>query len=282
MVVTPGTDWTDVEVNAVVDSYFGMLRREMAGEKFNKAAENRRLQERIGRSKGSIEFKHQNISAVIIEARGIPIDGYKPMSNVQERLRSAVLARFERDDTLRQQMLRSVTDVGGYFTDAPVDLQFHPNPPVLDLGRHSRVRPRVGRFVDYQQLEAQRRDLGAAGELAIIAYEQRILRAAGHQKLAERVEHVALTQGDGTGYDILSFEPSGKEKFIEVKTTRSFMQLPFLVTRNEVSFSGESQDQFHLYRLFQFGKPKAGFYSLCGSLEETAQLDPVVYEGRPA
>ena len=96
------------------------------------------------------------------------------------------------------------------------------------------------------------------------------------------MEHVSLTQGDGTGYDILSFEPSGKEKFIEVKTTKSIMQLPFLVTRNEVSFSAESQDQFHLYRLFRFGKPKAGFYSLRGALERTAQLDPVVYQGRPA
>lgn len=227
MVVAPGTDWTDREVNAVVDSYFDMLHRELAGEKFNKAAENRRLQERIGRSKGSIEFKHQNISAVIIEARGIPIDGYKPRSNVQERLRAAVLARFEQDGTLRQQMLRAVKDGVGGVMDAPVDLQFYPNPPAIDLVRHARMRPRVGRFVDYQQLEAQRRDLGAAGELAILAYEQRILRAAGHAKLADRVEHVALTQGDGTGYDILSFEPSGKEKFIEVKTTRSIMQLPF-------------------------------------------------------
>lgn len=48
-----------------------------------------------------------------------------------------------------------------------------------------------------------------------------------------------------------------------------------------MEFSAEVPDQFHLYRVFQFGKPKRGFYSLTGSLRNTATLDPVVYQGRP-
>ncbi|OUM41088.1 DUF3883 domain-containing protein [Arthrobacter sedimenti] len=276
-----GSDWTDAEVGAIVSSYLGMLRLELAGEPFNKAEENRKLQESIGRTKGSIEFKHQNISAVIIEAKGIPIDGYKPMRNVQDRLRTAVLDAFQGDAELRQLMLRSVEDTV-LPINGPADLLFQADAPVLELTNTHGRHPRAGRFVDFQQVEAQRRDLGLAGELAVVAHEQRTLRNLGKAKLADRVEHMSLTRGDGLGYDVQSFEPSGKEKFIEVKTTRSIKQLPFLVSRNEVEFSTEVPDRFHLYRVFQFGKPQMGFYSLAGSLRSTATLDPVVYQGRPA
>lgn len=278
-----GTNWTDAEVSAAVDSYFEMLRRELAGESFNKAEENRKLQEIIGRSKGSIEFKHQNISAVLIEAKGIPIDGYKPMRNAQDRLRSEVLDRFESDSALRQLMLRAVEDgTPSVGVPATVDLLMPSEPPIFEGPTHRLPRQRTGRFVDFQKVEAQRRDLGLAGELAVLAYERGRLRADGHQKLADRVEHISVTHGDGTGFDILSFDPSGKERFIEVKTTRSIKQLPFLVSRNEVELSVEVADQFHLYRVFQFGKPALGFYSLNGSLRDTASLNPVVFEGRPA
>lgn len=40
-----------------------------------------------GRSPGAIEFKHANISAILIEI-GFPyLDGYKPRGNYQELLR---------------------------------------------------------------------------------------------------------------------------------------------------------------------------------------------------
>ncbi|WP_159615316.1 DUF3883 domain-containing protein [Arthrobacter zhaoguopingii] len=276
-----GSSWTDVEVEAVVRSYFAMLRRELSGKTFNKSEENRKLQAIIGRTKGSIEFKHQNISAIIIEAKGIPIDGYKPMGNVQDRLRTAVLENFYGDHDLQRLMLRSVQDSEEPIA-GPVDLLFRTEAPVLDLPDRHPTRSRAGRHVDFQQVEAQRRDLGLAGERSVVAYEKHVLRSVGRSELADRVEHVSATQGDGTGYDVLSFEPSGREKFIEVKTTRSIMQLPFLVSRNEVEFSAEVPDQFHLYRVFQFGKPKSGFYTLTGSLRITAALEPVAYQGRPA
>jgi hypothetical protein len=61
-----------------------MLRAELAGEPYSKAAHNRDLRTRLnGRSKQSVEYKHQNISAVLI-GMGLPyIDGYKPTRNFQ-------------------------------------------------------------------------------------------------------------------------------------------------------------------------------------------------------
>src|SRR5271166_6368147 len=80
-------DWTAEEVSLIVADYFHMLRLDLADQPFNKAEQNRSLRERFNaRSKGSVEFKHQNISAVLLEM-GLPyLDGYKPARNYQKRL----------------------------------------------------------------------------------------------------------------------------------------------------------------------------------------------------
>jgi hypothetical protein len=57
-------DWTDNENDLIVADYFAMLADDSAGRPYNKAEHNRHLQHRIDRSRTSIEFKHQNISAV--------------------------------------------------------------------------------------------------------------------------------------------------------------------------------------------------------------------------
>lgn len=60
-----GTPWTTLEIEAAVAGYLGMLHAELTGNSVVKAEHNRMLQAQIGRSKGSIEYKHQNISAVL-------------------------------------------------------------------------------------------------------------------------------------------------------------------------------------------------------------------------
>jgi hypothetical protein len=82
-----GLPWTPHEVELIVADYFAMLRAELAGESYSKAAHNRALRTRLNdRSKQSVEYKHQNISAVLI-GMGLPyIDGYKPARNLQKTL----------------------------------------------------------------------------------------------------------------------------------------------------------------------------------------------------
>lgn len=57
--------WTPHENELIVAFYFRMLELEMLDKPFNKRQQNRELHKLIGRSSGSIEFKHQNISAVL-------------------------------------------------------------------------------------------------------------------------------------------------------------------------------------------------------------------------
>jgi hypothetical protein len=87
-----GDDWSREEVEATVGDYFAMLHDELAGLPINKAGHNERLRVLLrNRSKGSVEFKHANISAVLT-LHGYPyIDGYKPRFNFQALLEQAVL-----------------------------------------------------------------------------------------------------------------------------------------------------------------------------------------------
>src|ERR1700719_3073312 len=64
MATGEGEHWTDEELDLIVADYFLMLNDEAAGVSFNKAQHNRLLRSEIDRTKGSIEFKHQNISAI--------------------------------------------------------------------------------------------------------------------------------------------------------------------------------------------------------------------------
>jgi hypothetical protein len=58
-------DWSDEQNDAIVADYFVMLAVDIAGRPYSKAEHNRLLWAMIDRPRGSIEYKHQNISAVL-------------------------------------------------------------------------------------------------------------------------------------------------------------------------------------------------------------------------
>ncbi|XXK27311.1 HNH endonuclease [Arenicellales bacterium nBUS_45] len=85
-------DWNQEECRLIVSDYMEMLGLELQGQKYNKAARRKNLLPKLNnRSEGSIEFKHQNISAVLKEAGLQWINGYKPASNYQSALKEVVL-----------------------------------------------------------------------------------------------------------------------------------------------------------------------------------------------
>ena len=126
---------------------------------------------------------------------------------------------------------------------------------------------------------ARNASLGRAGEAFVVEFEQRRLHELGLKKLADKVDHVAATQGDGLGYDVRSFDETGRDRFIEVKTTAWGKQTPFFISRNELEFSQAFPAQFHLYRVFEFRK-SPHLFDLPGAVERNCLLDPVSYVGR--
>jgi hypothetical protein len=278
-------NWSREEVEAAVADYFDMLSSELHGEAFNKAEHNRNLQRMlVRRSKGSVARKHQNISAILLELGYPYVDGYKPLSNYQELLRSVVVDRLSAADSLQgtvaaavelpAEAVPSVDDVLSIQVDPPVR---EGERPLIYEKRHPPA-PTVRR--NYLEVEARNRSLGRAGEELVLRFEHERLWRAGKKKLAERIEHVARTKGDYLGYDILSFEASGQERLIEVKTTAFGALTPFFASRNEVNFSESRDAEYQLYRLYNFRRqPK--LFSLGGAISRTCSLVPVQFSATP-
>lgn len=137
--------WTDSKVEAAVEDYFNMLRLELFGRKYNKTQHRRALMGRLNnRSDGSVELKHQNISAVLIEM-GIPyIDGYKPRFNYQRSLLPAAVADYLRNKPEIQALFQA--DVGLAPSVPTVDdfLSAMEKPPVPEGQKSPAVaQPRV-------------------------------------------------------------------------------------------------------------------------------------------
>lgn len=273
--------WSRREVDAIVADYFDMLEREMRGEPVSKAEHNRMLQGQIDRSRGSIEFKHANISAALLEL-GFPliIDGYKPRPNIQGLLREVVAERLDSEKALERAVAAEATDQ----TPAPVQVEgildaLVPAPERRERSKRvneTGVVPGKPRRVNYIAIEAANRELGVRGEDFVMAYEHARLWVAGARKLANRIDHVAKSQGDGLGYDILSFETSGKERLVEVKTTRFGLYTPFFTSRNEVLVSQQRHKEYFIYRVCNFAKDRKLFL-LNGAIEQTCTLEPVQY-----
>lgn len=146
--------------------------------------------------------------------------------------------------------------------------------PGLYIREDAGLPPRSyrARRIDYFERESRNRSLGAAGEELIVRMEQNRLAREGASRLAEKVEWISSTLGDGAGFDVLSFESSGLERFIEVKTTSFSKETPFYASRNEVSFSSDYRNQYHLYRLFDF-RDAPRLYTLTGALEDSCRLE---------
>lgn len=277
-----GTDWSREEVEACVADYLQMLTLELNGQRYVKRARAKALMDRLDeRSLGSVEFKRCNISAVLIELGYPYINGYKRRDNFQKRLLMEVVARMaSADQALQDAVLAAVS---------------RPATPAVAYGDPWVTRPKPDKRVadapetyaptfsalhrDYLAQEARNRSLGRAGELFVMDLEARRLHAAGKKRLAEKVEHVAATQGDGLGYDVHSYEDSGQDRLIEVKTTSFGEDTPFYVSRNELARSQRDAEVYHLYRVFDF-RQKPRVFSIDGRIDQWCRLDAVNYLAR--
>lgn len=271
-------------VQAVVGDYFAMLDKELRGVAYSKTEHRRLLRNQLrDRSEGSIERKHQNISAILIAARFPYIRGYKPLGNFQGLLSDVVLEHLADDADLNH--LAAVFAESVVTTPNSRDvLSLMCDPPdALEAARIAlggQLMRRDRRRIDYVARESANRTLGAAGEELVVRYERQRLSSLGHETLADLVEHVSRTQGDGLGYDVRSFSPDGHTRFIEVKTTQLGPFTPFYVTANELSFSADNPRDYSLYRVYDFTANRRMF-SLHGSVNDTCSMTASQYLASP-
>ncbi|MFI5260520.1 MAG: DUF3883 domain-containing protein [Candidatus Paceibacteria bacterium] len=113
---------------------------------------------------------------------------------------------------------------------------------------------RTARKIDWEALNKQRKLTGTRGEEIAVAVEQEYFESIGRKDLATRVRHVSSEDGDGLGYDVLSFFVDGREKYIEVKSTTASLTTPLYLSRNELSFLREHPDDAFIYRILVSGE----------------------------
>jgi len=89
--ITDRKDWNDKDAKQLIALWFQFMSFQVNAEKYQKAAPVRLLAELQGRSKGSIEAKLMNVSAVMVKNGHAFVKGYKPLSNYNRELESQVL-----------------------------------------------------------------------------------------------------------------------------------------------------------------------------------------------
>ena len=132
--------------------------------------------------------------------------------------------------------------------------------------------------VNYLEREQRNRSLGKSGEELIMQFEKWNLNRIGKEKLADTVKWISQEEGDGAGFDILSKNQNGSDKYIEVKTTKLGKETPFYFSKNELDFSVEHSSDFHLFRLFNF-EQEAKMFIKNGNLNTVCNSVPTTYKG---
>ena len=108
-----------------------------------------------------------------------------------------------------------------------------------------------GVHVDYIEEAKAQKDLGEAGEEFVYQYERSAVKAY-HLGKGKQVRRAAKLDGDGLGYDILSYDRHGREIYIEVKTTTGPEEEAIFITANELAMSEMFPEQYRLYRIYDF------------------------------
>jgi hypothetical protein len=267
-----GTPWQEDELDAIVADYFAMLTAELAGQAYTKSRHGAALMAKIGRTHRSVEFKHQNISAVLDEL-GMPwISGYIPKRNYQ----NAIFGAIDRYLSQHPEILEFVPPPRPVATILRPEL-FVPPPAMTpaEMGPEG-LRRLVHKF-DPIERDQRNRSLGRAGEEFVLDVERQQLKEMNRPDLASKVRWVAADEGDGAGYDIHSFDPqNGSARLIEVKTTNGSARTPFFLSRNERNRSTERPAEWCIYRVHLFATvPK--IFVLAPPLEDSVRLTTEIW-----
>jgi len=273
-------DWSNHEVSLIVADYFDMLELELLHQPFNKAAHRRELLPKLEhRSNGSIEFKHQNISAVLMDMGQPYIKGYKGRDNYQQLLQDHVIKYLNEHQAKMTRLFEHFADEA--IPDRLInddDLANCLEDPPQPLEKQNRVRTFNPIKVNYLEKEQRNRVLGTEGEEWVLKFEKWRLAQAGKEDLISKIVWASLETGDGLGYDILSKNEDGTDRYIEVKTTKLSKESPIFITANEMAFAEQHTSSFYLYRVFEASTTRKLFIQR-GSYWHFCQPEPVVYRG---
>jgi hypothetical protein len=203
---------------------------------------------------------------------GLPwIVGYKPKRNYQTSIFGAIDRYLSANQEVVYHQLPakvlSAADDGATFVDAPT-LE-------LQSAKPWQLEQLVRKF-DPVERDLRNRTLGRAGEEFVLEIEKKKFEKLQRPDLLKRIRWVSEEDGDGAGYDILSFDPDGRERLIEVKTTNGAARTPFFLSENECQRAAASTESWRLYRVHSFAQ-NPRIFQIAPPLNEVLHLRPDIW-----
>jgi hypothetical protein len=266
--------------HAAVREYFAALEAELRNSRTAS-----RWRRPSGRALAEEDTDHhrrwQAISAVLLE-QGLPfLADLKPLPRYRQELRDVIAQYLANHGNLLRLMeldvdraVAEVPDLAGRDVDDV--LRAPPQPGEVPLTRPDDDSAPLLTGVDYLGREQRNRSLASAGEAFVLALEQQRLLEAGCDVLAGHVEHVSGDHGESLGYDLRSYELDGRERLIQVKTTRYRKETPFYLNAHEVAISALHRERYWIYRVYNF-RDTPCVYAMNGPLQERFHLQPHGY-----
>lgn len=98
------------------------------------------------------------------------------------------------------------------------------------------------------------------------------------ENLADKIIWVSQTQGDGLGFDILSKNTNGSDRYIEVKSTKLTKEAPFYFSALEYDFSKRKSSDFFLYRISNL-KTTPKLFIANGVYDAFCNMRPTQFKG---
>jgi hypothetical protein len=202
---------------------------------------------------------------------------YKPKRNYQTSIFAAIDRHLSGNKELAYgQVSTPVLRVGeqpqSVFVAAPA---YEPVP------ERPRELERLVRKFDPVERDFRNRTLGRAGEEFVLDVERKRLIGEERSDLARKVRWISEEDGDGAGFDILSFDAGGTERLIEVKTTNGTVRTPFFLTRVEHEVAHERSDAWYLYRVHRFAQ-QPQIFTVQPPLNATLALIPETWRAMVA
>jgi hypothetical protein len=260
-------DWARAEVEIIVTEYFEMLAKEQAGIPYSKTETRQRILPLLkNRSNGSVEFKNRNISAVLARMGQPYIRGYLPAYNYQKVLLEEVVFTHLRQKPEIENTFKRFAEAAPTPHKLVFETMEEEMPAKKMVVQEPELIYRSPVKVNYIELEQANRVIGTTGEGIALAYEKWRLMKAGKESLADKIEWVSQTQGDGLGFDILSRNSNGTDRYIEVKSTKLTKEAPFYFSALEHDFSRKNRTNFFLYRIFNLKADIVYHYSFLMAL----------------
>jgi len=130
------------------------------------------------------------------------------------------------------------------------------NAEIIELEIENIIKPKKGKHgkggkvnTNFEK-EKDNKRLGDRGEEVVKDFEKKYLISIGKTHYANKVEKVS-DKDDTFGYDILSYDEYGKEKYIEVKSTKNKSGITnFLISSNELNKASELNN-YYIYIVFE-------------------------------